>query len=241
MRPIRLTIEAFGPFVARQTLDFRELGGHEFFLIHGPTGSGKTTLLDAMCYALYGETSGNGRNGAQMCSQQAKPGADTVVRFDFRIGTAHYRVERRPEQEVAKKRGTGTTRRPAEAVLWRAKITDKDPGTEDDGWTPLATKANQVNSEVTRMLGFSSEQFRQVILIPQGRFREVLESDSKKREEILESLFGTQRFSSIQDRLKARARALEDRARTGEEQKTAVLQANQVETTEALREKHAGA
>lgn len=241
MRPIRLTIEAFGPYVARQVLDFQELGGHEFFLIHGPTGSGKTTLLDAICYALYGETSGNGRNGVQMCCQQATPEAETVVRFDFRIGSAHYRAERRPEQDVAKKRGTGTTRRPGEAVLWRATIMDCDPGIGDDGWTPLATKANQVNALVTQMLGFSSEQFRQVILIPQGRFREVLESDSKKREEILETLFGTERFSALQNSLKTKARALEDRARTGEEQKKALLQAQQVETTEALSEKHSSA
>lgn len=241
MRPLRLTLEAFGPYAVRQTLDFADLRGADFFLIHGPTGSGKTTLLDAMAFALYGETSGAGRSGAQMRSQQAEPAAETSVRFDFRIGEHHYRVERRPEQEVAKKRGAGTTRRAPEATLWRAATTAADPGAGDDGWTPLATKSGQVNDEVARLLGFSCEQFRQVILIPQGRFREVLEADSKKREEILESLFGTQRFSQLAEHLKARARALEIQAESGARDRTALLQSHGVETPDALRELQATA
>jgi len=234
MRPLRLLMEAFGPYATRQELDFAELGGAEFFLIHGPTGSGKTTLLDAMAYALYGETSGAGRSGAQMRSQQADPALETRVRFDFRIGADHYRVERSPEQEVAKRRGSGTTWRNPEATLWRGRIPGADPGQEDDGWIPMATRSQTVGTEVIRMLGFSAEQFRQVILIPQGRFREVLEADSRRREEILESLFGTQRFSLLSDRLKARAQALEEKARRGQQERTALLQALGVETTEAL-------
>ncbi|MDQ8204619.1 AAA family ATPase [Pelagicoccus sp. SDUM812003] len=239
MRPLRLTLEAFGPYARRQTLDFTDLGQHEFFLIHGPTGSGKTTLLDAMTYALYGETSGAGRSAAQMRSQQAGPEFETLVRFDFRIGAAIYRVERSPEQEVAKKRGTGTTKRPAEARLFRTQISGTDPGDGDDGWTPLATKAGLVNSEIARLLGFSAEQFRQVILIPQGRFREVLEADSKKREEILETLFGTGLYSKLAERLKAKARSIEEQARESERHKLALLQTHGVETPDALREKRA--
>lgn len=239
MRPLRLVLESFGPYAARQSLDFAELRGADFFLIHGPTGSGKTTLLDAIAFALYGETSGAGRSGAQMRSQQADPSAETCVRFDFRLGEHHYRVERRPEQEIAKKRGAGTTRRAPEATLWRAAAAGRDPGPGDDGWTPLATKTGQVSAEIERLLGFSSEQFRQVILIPQGRFREVLEADSRKREEILQTLFGTERFSRIAELLKNRARALEEQARAGEQQKLALLQAHLVETPDALREKHA--
>ena len=239
MRPLRLTLEAFGPYAARQTLDFADLRGADFFLITGPTGSGKTTLLDAMAFALYGETSGAGRSAAQMRAQQADAAAETVVRFDFRIGPTHYRVERRPEQELAKKRGTGTTRRAPEGTLWRAATPDADPGPGDDGWTPLATKPSQVNDEVARLLGFSADQFRQVILIPQGRFREVLEADSKKREEILESLFGTERFSRLAEILKNRARALESAATTGDQARAALLQAHDCDTPDALRERHA--
>lgn len=239
MTPLRLVVECFGPYAARQSLDFAELRGADFFLIHGPTGSGKTTLLDAIAFALYGETSGAGRSAAQMRSQQADPAAETCVRFDFRLGEHRYRVERRPEQEIAKKRGAGTTRRAPEAQLWRAAEPGRDPGPGDEGWLPLATKTGQVSAEIERLLGFSSEQFRQVILIPQGRFREVLEADSRKREEILQNLFGTERFSRLAELLKNRARALEEKARLGEQNKLALLQAHQVETPAALREKHA--
>jgi len=234
MRPLRLTMEAFGPYSGCQKLDFSALGNHEFFLIHGPTGSGKSTLLDAICYALYGETSGAGRSGAQMRSQQADETTETKVTFDFRIASKIYRVERRPEQEVAKKRGSGTTTRSSEATLWRAK-TETDPGESESGWEPIAHKTTPVTSEIERLLGFSSEQFRQVILIPQGRFREVLESDSKKREEILETLFGTQKFSDLAERLKQRARTLETEANQATLKKNSLLQANGVETAEQLR------
>nr|WP_246462485.1 SbcC/MukB-like Walker B domain-containing protein [Pelagicoccus albus] len=234
---MRLTLSAFGPYAEPQTLDFAELGGREFFLIHGPTGSGKTTLLDAITYALYGETSGAGRNGAQMRSQQADTKTLTFVRFDFCVGENYFRVERQPEQEVAKKRGEGTTKRPAEANLWKGNSPGRDPGPSDLNWTPLATKAGQVNSEVARMLGFSAEQFRQVILIPQGRFREVLEADSKKREEILETLFGTQRFSALAELLKTKAKNLQDQAKIGLQQKAALLEAHLSESEQELREK----
>lgn len=239
MTPLRLVIDGFGPYATRQTLDFSELRGADFFLIHGPTGAGKTTLLDAIAFALYGETSGAGRSAAQMRSQQADPATETRVRFDFRLGDRRYRVERSPEQEIAKKRGSGTTRRAPEATLWRAAEPGCDPGPGEDGWLPLATKTGQVSAEIERLLGFSSEQFRQVILIPQGRFREVLEADSRKREEILQNLFGTERFSRLAELLKNRARAIEDQARAGEQNKLALLQAHQVETPAALREKHA--
>lgn len=237
MKPLRLTLEAFGPYAAKQSLNFADLGGAEFFLIHGPTGSGKTTLLDAMAFALYGETSGAGRTGTQMRSQQADSGVETCVRFDFRVGAAHFRVERKPDQETAKKKGTGTTKRSSEASLWKAAEAGVDPGPGDQGWVPVASQATKVTAEVARMLGFSSEQFRQVILIPQGRFREVLEANSQKREEILESLFGTQRFSRLTDQLKAQAMALEKKAGEGESNKKALLTAHGVETAEALQER----
>ena len=239
MRPLRLTMEAFGPYAACQKLDFNALGDHEFFLIHGPTGSGKSTLLDAICYALYGETSGAGRSGAQMRSQQADEETQTRVQFDFRIGRKHYRVERRPEQDVAKKRGTGTTTRVAEATLWKANTEIEDPGEDESGWQPIAHKSTPVTAEIERLLGFSSEQFRQVILIPQGRFREVLESDSKKREEILETLFGTQKFSDLAERLKRRARDLEEQHKFAGQQKKSLLEAHGVDSADALRHRHA--
>jgi len=223
MRPLRLHLEAFGPYAERLELDFTVLDRSDFFLIHGPTGSGKTTLLDALAFALYGETSGAGREAAQMRSQQCEPSRETWVRFDFRLGSRNYRVERKPEQEVAKKRGSGNTQRAHSATLWVAKTPETDPGLADEGWTTLAVKANTVGAEIERLLGFSSEQFRQVILIPQGRFREVIEADSKKREEILEKLFGTERFSRLSEHLAEQSRKIKEAAQVNETARQSLL------------------
>lgn len=107
MKPIYLEMNAFGPYAGKQVIDFRLLKDRQLFLIYGPTGAGKTTILDAMCYALYGDTSGNIRKGVNMRSKYATPDIETYVLFDFAIGENLYRVERSPEQMVAKKRGTG--------------------------------------------------------------------------------------------------------------------------------------
>ena len=106
MRPLYLSMAAFGPYAGVQALDFGELKNRSFFLIHGPTGSGKTTILDAMCFALYGDTSG-ARDGKAMRSDYTDGSLLTEVVFDFAIGTDIYRVKRIPEQERPKKRGEG--------------------------------------------------------------------------------------------------------------------------------------
>lgn len=200
MRPIRVLMQAFGPYASTQVVDFRELGENRFFLIHGPTGSGKTTVLDAMCYALYGTTTGAERSAEQMRSQFADDSLPTEVTFDFAIGEDCYRARRRPAQERAKSRGAGTTVVPAEARLWKRPAGLAD---EDDG-TPLAVKAREMGAEVTRIIGFDADQFRQVIMLPQGRFRELLSADSKKREDIMQALFGTGRYAGVEMALKRR-------------------------------------
>ena len=101
MRPLYLEINSFGPYAGREALDFRLLEDRSLFLICGPTGAGKTTVLDAMCYALYNDTSGV-RTGAHMRSEYASPQEVTSVSFRFAVGEKCYRVERQPEQEVAK-------------------------------------------------------------------------------------------------------------------------------------------
>ena len=211
MKPLRLSLTAFGPYAGQQELDFSELRGAGFFLIHGPTGGGKTTLLDAICFALFGETSGAGRDGGQMRSHFSSADVLTKVRFDFQLGDKSYRIERSPEQQVAKNRGDGLKTSAPSATLWQG--TSEDPGREDGGWQVLQTRSSRVTEEVRRLLGFSAQQFRQVILLPQGRFRELLEAKSQEREQILETLFQTERFSVIADRLKLRARDLENQHR----------------------------
>ena len=118
MRPVRISLAAFGPYCEKQTLEFDDLGEARLFLIHGPTGAGKTTVLDAICVALYGETSGDERTARQMRSDLADASLCTEVTFDFQLGKQVYRIYRRPEQERPKP-GGGVTKVPHKAMLWR--------------------------------------------------------------------------------------------------------------------------
>ncbi|MFH1090340.1 MAG: SMC family ATPase, partial [Pseudomonadota bacterium] len=205
MRPLKLTISAFGPFTRELTLDFRGLGREAFFLIHGPTGSGKTTILDAMCFALYGVSSGEERDPRQMRSQLAEASEPTEVTFDFALGGEVFRVSRSPEQERPKKRGEGTIIEKPKAVLWSRT------GLADDAveGRVLADRWTTVNDEIEHRLGFKSEQFRQVIMLPQGQFRTLLLARSTERQEILETLFQTEIYRRIEEALKKAAEAEE--------------------------------
>jgi exonuclease SbcC len=236
MRPVRLVMQAFGPYAGRQELDFRELGDNRFFLIHGPTGSGKTSVLDAMCFALYGQTTGQDRTGEQMRSQFAADDVPTEVVFDFCIGADEYRVRRRPAQERAKLRGEGTRTDAAEATLW--KRTGVENGS--DGQV-LATKARDVCTEVERIVGFSADQFRQVVMLPQGRFRELLSADSGKREEIMQTLFATERYARIESVLKERKRGIEASLASGETRREEALLAVSAHSVEELGDLEASA
>ncbi len=207
MRPVKLSMTAFGPYAGTQVLDFTQLGRRNFFLIHGPTGAGKTAILDAICYALYSDTSGAQRDGRQMRSDHAEPAVATEVEFDFSIGAQVYRIRRSPEQERPKKRGTGTTVMPGSATLW------KRTGTVDanEEGTVLATGTIRVNEAVESLLGFKSEQFRQVVMLPQGEFRRLLTTNSAERQQILETLFHTGLYQRIELFLKDAAKTLKNR------------------------------
>ena len=233
MRPIQLVMSAFGPYGGEQVVDFRKLGERSFFLIHGPTGGGKTTILDALCYALYGDTSGHERTGEQMRSHLAQPGMPTSVTFDFALGEKAYRVTRSPEQERPKKRGEGTTLDGPKAVLW-----DRT-GLADDAQegTVLAAQPMKVIEQVEGLLGFRSEQFRQVIILPQDKFRELLMADSVKREEILQALFQTEFYELIQDSLKARAKEVEQKVKEIRQRQFLLLQQAQAASLSELRER----
>ena len=194
MKPISLTIEAFGPYRDSVTLDFNELQNHSMFLISGPTGAGKTSILDAMVYALYGEPSGEVRKTDAIRSDFAEPERMTRVDFSFAIGEAQYRVERLPKQLVAKKRGTGMREQNASATVYEMK---------DGEWKVMATSAAAIRDTIQRIIGFRKDQFLQVLLLPQGEFRKLLVASTSEREELLHTLFRTELYRRLQDALKS--------------------------------------
>lgn len=194
MKPISLTIEAFGPYRDSVTLDFNELQNHSMFLISGPTGAGKTSILDAMVYALYGEPSGEVRKTDAIRSDFAEPQHMTRVDFSFAIGEAQYRVERLPKQLVAKKRGTGMREQNASATVYEMK---------DCEWKVIATSAAAIRDTIQRIIGFRKDQFLQVVLLPQGEFRKLLVASTSEREELLHTLFRTELYRRLQDALKS--------------------------------------
>lgn len=197
MKPQKLMMSAFGPYADVQEIDFTKLDGRSIFLIHGPTGSGKTSILDAICFALYGDTSGSERTGKSMRSQFAGIDKLCEVTFDFELHGTKYRVLRIPEQERRKKQGSGTTVQNAESTLWKMN---------DGRWEIIQTGWSKVTDEVKKIIGFESSQFRQVIMLPQGEFRRLLTADSKERQEILEKIFHTEMYSRIEEILKDEAK-----------------------------------
>lgn len=207
MRPHQLSIEAFGPFAQLVEIGFDELGQEGLFLIHGPTGAGKTFLLDALCFALYGEVSGE-RGVKSLKSDHAAPTAVPRVILTFSSSGARYRVERSPAHTAVKTRGEGTTEKAAQAVLFRVD------GAEQQA---IARRATEVTREVERLVGLNAGQFRQVILLPQGRFAEVLRAKADEREALLKTLFDTVVFEQVGIWLENRARtalaAVEDQNR----------------------------
>jgi exonuclease SbcC len=200
-------IEAFGPYAERVAIDFDALSDEGLFLIHGSTGAGKTFLLDAMSFALYGEVSGE-RGVKGLRSDHAPPQATPRVELDFSAGGARYRVERTPPYTATKQRGSGTTEKLAAATLFRVQGTEQQP---------VATRSSEVTREVERIVGLNAAQFRQVILLPQGRFAEVLRAKAEEREALLKTLFETvihERAGSwLEDQARTALRGVEEQKR----------------------------
>ena len=249
MRPLRLEVTALGPYAGTQLFDFAELAGRSFFLIHGPTGAGKTSVLDALCFALYGDASGSSRDGRGLRSDYASSEVRTTVTLDFALGGATYRVTRSPSWDRPKKRGGGTTEEKAAATLWRLDA-ESELATGDSKVSEphvLATGDTKVSESVAQLLGFESDQFRQVVVLPQGEFRRFLLAEVGEREKILEALFKTQRFVRVEWALKDAARDLVGRRKIAEQARSirldevgaadvAALDLKRVAATDAVRE-----
>lgn len=194
-------MEAFGPYSNKQTIDFSQLGYETIFLITGPTGAGKTSIFDAMVYALYGRASGSERDQDTLRSHFAEEGQSTEVCFIFDLKDKQYEVRRSPKQLKRKERGEGFTEQPPKAELYEIHDTEKKL---------LASKIKDVNETIESMLRLDYEQFRKMIMIPQGEFRRLISENSKEREEILQKIFQTYVYEHMTERLKEESKKLKE-------------------------------
>lgn len=234
MRPLRLMMRAFGPYPDRQVLDFRQFGDRTLFLIHGPTGSGKTSILDAISFALYGKPAGSERDPKRMRSDHADPVTPTEVEFDFRLHNLTYRVYRKPEYAVPKKRGEGTAATKAEAYLARLAGLGGEAVEKI-----IATGRKTVTAKIEELLGFRSDQFSQVVMLPQGEFQRLLMANSRERQSILEVLFQTEWYSRIEQALKTKSGELKSRIQTISERKNDILKQAEAESLDEMQGRHA--
>ncbi|MCH2057844.1 MAG: SMC family ATPase [Thalassotalea sp.] len=229
MKPIILTMQAFGPFAQTETINFESLGSNPLFLINGPTGAGKTSILDAICFALYGETTGNERQGMQMRCDMAAPSTLTEVTLEFALHDKRYRVTRAPKQQVPKTRGDGMTNRDHTASLY--DITNEE--------ALITSAAGTVKKEVANIIGLNENQFRQVMVLPQGKFRELLLASSTDREQIFGQLFQTDIYKKIELALKEKASQIIKEKHEFDIQIQTALQIADVESEQALTERSA--
>jgi DNA repair protein SbcC/Rad50 len=197
VRPHRLRVTAFGAFAGTETVVFDDLDG--LFLLHGETGAGKTTLLDAIAFALYGRVPGERGTARRLRSDHAAPGIATEVELEATLGARRLRITRRPEQERQKKSGAGRTREQASV-----RLEERAP---DGGWAARSTRVGEADREIAELMGMSAEQFFQVVLLPQGQFAQFLHAKAQEKEALLQQLFGTDRFSRVEDWLADRRRA----------------------------------
>ena len=195
MKPIYIEMKAFGSY-RDEKIDFTGKS-QGLFLITGDTGAGKTTIFDAICYALYGETSGGKRSGEMMCSQFAKPGEKTEVRFCFDYDGRKYLVTRSPDQPKWNKKGERlktTTGTKVSLIL-------------PDG-TEFAGKTKETNEKIQQIIGLGCNQFTQIAMLAQGDFIKLLHATSEERKEIFARIFDTSIYEQIQRELALEAKSV---------------------------------
>lgn len=196
MKPLHLTLSAFGPFAEKIHISFESLGDQGLFLISGDTGAGKTTLFDAICFALFGEVSGSNRNIDSIRSDFSLPAAKTYVEFVFSHRGKQYRLFRNPAYQRPKLRGEGMTNENADAAFYLESNGEKEI---------LATGFVPVKTAVENLLGIDSKQFKQICMIAQGEFLKLLYADSNERGAIFRKVFHTDLYADFQKKLKEEA------------------------------------
>ncbi|WP_300384927.1 SMC family ATPase [Clostridium sp.] len=203
MKIKKLIISAFGPYPGKEEIDFEnQLNGKSMFVITGTTGSGKTTIFDAINFALYGEASGSDREGKTLRSDFADEDTPTEVELYFTIRNKDYYIKRSPQYSRKKKKKDANGDYGYTEVKPTAELKIKDK---------TYTGSKEVTRYVEEILGINSEQFKQLVMIPQGEFKKLLNADSDKREEIFRRIFGTKVFSDISQKIKNEANELKKR------------------------------
>ena len=202
MRPLKLTLSAFGPYAAETVLELAKLGRGGLYLVTGDTGAGKTTLFDAITYALYDHSSGGVREGTMLRCKYADLKTPTFVELEFEVNGQRYTVRRNPEYQRPKNRGEGMTTEKADATL-----------TYSDGRPPV-TKAKDVTAAVQEIIGLDYSQFCQIAMIAQGQFTKLLNASTEERSRIFRKLFRTQRYARLQERLQAESAVLSQQRTT---------------------------
>lgn len=189
MRPIKLTMQAFGAYAKKEVIDFEKLGTEQIFVISGKTGAGKSTIFDAISFAIFGKANTFDRESFSMRSHFATDKEITEVTLVLRLKEHIYQISRIPQQEIAKQRGNGTTTSPQKAELYELI---------GDEMKLLASSVRDVNTKMEELIQLNVDQFRQILMIPQGEFRELLVSDSKEKEAILQRLAHTLYYEKVE-------------------------------------------
>lgn len=203
MRPLRLTMQAFGPYPDRQTVDFTEALKIGLFGLYGPTGAGKSSIFSAISFALFGAAAKGEQDHATLRSHHATPDTATEVQLVFDVGPKRYFVRRRPEQARPKLRGGGETKEAHSASLFDATgmalddISDTNPGK-----VLAEKKVGEVAQHMQMVLGYSAEHFRQIVLLPQGEFERFLVAKTEDRLKILRQLFDVSLFQKLAKKLR---------------------------------------
>ena len=199
MRPVKLTMQAFGPYADKTIVDMEELGGKGLYLITGDTGAGKTTIFDGVCYSLFGKTSGNVRDIKMMRSKYAAPEVPSYVELEFKYGSTVYTVTRQQKQTMTTP--DGKNKKIADQIfrLYR-----------NEGETETFSNEKDLNKRIIELLGLTCEQYHSVAMIAQGSFAQMLNSTTDERTEILGRIFSTGNYSKLQEELKKDAEKIDE-------------------------------
>ena len=212
MRPLRLTMQAFGPYAGREVVDFKAALDSGLFGIYGPTGSGKSSIFSAISFALFGESAKGDQDPSSLRSDHAKPDLLTEVELVFEIGTEKYLIRRWPKQTRPLTRGKGETTEQHSAWLFDVTgIATDDISNDNCGKVLAEKKTTAVEEELTRRLKYGPKQFRQIVLLPQGKFEIFLTANTNDRLAILRELFDVSIYKRLAQKMRDDAKAAKEK------------------------------